>query len=381
VDYNGSPAGYNADPQEHIVYVEAHDNQTLFDIGQYKHPLDTSMADRVRAQNVGMDLTVLAQGVPFLHAGIDMLRSKSMDRDSFDSGDWFNRLDFTYESNNWGVGLPVASKNEANWPLIGPRLADPALTPARADITGAVEHLREMLEIRRSSPLFRLQTAELVQERLAFHNTGPDQIPGLVVMTLADPGASPLPSGDLDPGADGLVVLFNPTDDPVTFTLPSTVGADIALHPVQASSADTVVAGATFEPTSGTFEVPARTTAVFVDVQDLVPPTVTATLTPVRGGQRQGTFVVELTCVDPAPTGVGGAVVVSGDVNGEPVADGDTVQLVLSPGPERVHRVPGTGVLSIMAPSFTMTATCTDAAGNTTVVTVTPTFGAPPPAR
>ena len=31
VDYNGQPAGYAADPQETVTYVDAHDNETLFD--------------------------------------------------------------------------------------------------------------------------------------------------------------------------------------------------------------------------------------------------------------------------------------------------------------------------------------------------------------
>ncbi|MEZ4619447.1 MAG: hypothetical protein R2867_28625 [Caldilineaceae bacterium] len=65
------------------------------------------MAERVAAQNLGIDLTVLAQGVPFFHAGIDMLRSKSLERDSYNSGDWFNRLFFDYSFNNFGVGVPV----------------------------------------------------------------------------------------------------------------------------------------------------------------------------------------------------------------------------------------------------------------------------------
>ena len=102
VDYNGSPSGYTGDPQEHISYASAHDNQTLFDVGQYHHPVATSMADRVRAQNVAMDVTALSQGVPFFHAGVDMLRSKSFDRDSFNSGDWFNSLDFSYANDQLG---------------------------------------------------------------------------------------------------------------------------------------------------------------------------------------------------------------------------------------------------------------------------------------
>jgi hypothetical protein len=329
------------------------------------------MADRVRAQNLGMDYTILGQGVPFLHAGVDMLRSKSMDRDSFDSGDWFNRLDFTYGDNSWAAGLPVAGKNQDNWHLIGPRLADPALDPDQPAIEGAVDHLRELLTIRQSSPLFRLTTEDLITERLAFHNTGSAQVPGLVVMTIADPGTAPLPSGDLDPEADGLVVLLNATDDPVSYELPATVGADVVLHPTHETSADPVVRTATFDTGTGIFEVPARTTAVFVDVQDLEPPVVDAELDRTQAGKSQGKYIVNVSCTDNIADGV----VLSADINGVPVADGDEVQLVIRPGEQSVQEVPGTGVLKIMAPSFMMTVTCVDRAGNVTEVTVVPEFG------
>ncbi len=258
VDYNGSPAGYTQDPQENIVYVEAHDNQTFFDIIQYKAPLTTPLTERVRMQNLGIDLTMLAQGVPFFHAGIDMLRSKSMDRDSFNSGDWFNRLDFTYTTNNWGVGLPVADKNEAEWPLIGPLLANPDLRPTSEHILSAVNHFQEMLQVRRSSPLFRLPTAQEVQARLRFHNTGPEQLPGLIVMELDDTvGAS------LDPNYDRVVVVFNATPQTQSYTVASLAGATLTLHPVLANSADPVVRTAT--AAQGALTVPGRTTAVFVE--------------------------------------------------------------------------------------------------------------------
>ncbi len=48
VDYNGQPAGYAADPGETVTYVDAHDNETLFDSLALKLPQGTSMADRVR---------------------------------------------------------------------------------------------------------------------------------------------------------------------------------------------------------------------------------------------------------------------------------------------------------------------------------------------
>ncbi|MCA9976488.1 MAG: pullulanase-type alpha-1,6-glucosidase, partial [Anaerolineales bacterium] len=82
LEYNGSSAGYTFDPQENIVYISKHDNETLFDIIQYKAPLSTDMAARVRMQNLGNSIVLLSQGVPFFQAGDDMLRSKSLDRNS-----------------------------------------------------------------------------------------------------------------------------------------------------------------------------------------------------------------------------------------------------------------------------------------------------------
>ncbi|MEK8225517.1 hypothetical protein NKG05_04370 [Oerskovia sp. M15] len=48
----GAPAGYADSPEEIISYVDAHDNETLFDLLTFKLPADTSMADRVRMNNV-----------------------------------------------------------------------------------------------------------------------------------------------------------------------------------------------------------------------------------------------------------------------------------------------------------------------------------------
>ncbi|NJL29379.1 MAG: pullulanase-type alpha-1,6-glucosidase, partial [Thermoanaerobaculia bacterium] len=263
IDYNGQQAGYTLDPQEIINYAAAHDNETFFDALQLKVPLATSMADRVRVQNMSLSLIGLGQGVPFFHAGQDLLRSKSLDRDSFNSGDWFNALDFTYQSNNWGVGLPVASKNQANWPLFQPLLANPALVPGTNDIQAAAAHFREVLAIRKSSALFRLRTEAEVTGHLGFLNVGPGQIPGLIVMTLDDA------AGEVDRRREGIVVLFNATDDPQAFADAAFVGSSYTLHPVQQASADPVVATSSFTGASGTFSVPARTTAVFEQVRPL----------------------------------------------------------------------------------------------------------------
>ena len=279
IDYNGSPAGYNQDPQEHIIYVEAHDNQTLYDNNVYKLPLDTTLSERVAAQNLGIDLTVLAQGVPFFHAGIDLLRSKSLDRNSYNSGDWFNRLFFDRSANNFGVGLPP----EADATVMQPFLANPALQADTAAITQSAEHLRTMLAIRKSSPLFRLQSAADVQQRLVFHNTGPNQFPGVIVMALAD-AVEP----DLDANHESIVVVFNANDEAQTITVGATTGSGLGLHPLQAGLA------ATFDNGTGTFSVPPRTTAVFVDGTATTESSITITLATEPQSSRNFRFTGDL---------------------------------------------------------------------------------------
>jgi len=264
VDYNGQPAGYTSDPQEDITYISKHDNQTLYDNNTYKTPVDTSMADRVRLQNVGLSTVVLGQGVPFFHAGSDLLRSKSFDRDSFNSGDWFNKLDFTYQANNYGVGLPVAGKNQANWPIMQPLLANPDLNPGAADILQMADLYQELIAIRYSSKLFRLETFDDVQQRVAFHNTGPNQIPGLIVMSISDK----VGGEDLDQDRDALFVLINANDQAQSFTIADAAGRYLSLHRVQQVSVDPVVRNSTFDRAAGTFVIPARTTAVF---EELIP--------------------------------------------------------------------------------------------------------------
>ena len=259
INYNGEPAGYTLAPSEQIVYVGAHDNETLFDTVQLKAPADLPMRERVRMHNLGLSLVALAQGVPFFHAGDDLLRSKSLDCNSYNSGDWFNRIDWRGQESTWGAGLPPAADNAKKWAIMKPLLADPKLKPTPADIAAASAHFREMLQIRRSSPLFRLRTAAQVQAKVGFGNSGPTQIPGVIVLVLHDIG------DPVDPIYQRIVVVFNCTSATQTVYDASLTDTVLALHPLQAHSADSVVQTATFA--SGTFTIPGRTAAVFVQTK------------------------------------------------------------------------------------------------------------------
>lgn len=260
VTYGGKPAGYTADPQENVLYVSAHDNETLFDKIQWAAPISATATERVRMNNLGISLVMLGQGIPFFHAGDDLLRSKSLDRDSYNSGDWFNVLDFAYRSNNWGVGLPPAGPNRERWGLMRPLLANPALAVSPGDIAFARDYFREMLRIRKSSPLFRLRTADQIKARLKFHNTDLDQVPGLIVMDIADQGQAET----LDRRFARIIVLLNAAPQGVTFALAELKGLDFALHSIQAGGVDPLVKQSRFDPATGEFSIPGRTTAVFV---------------------------------------------------------------------------------------------------------------------
>lgn len=260
--YSGHGAGYTLDPQENVVYVSAHDNETIFDVIQLKAPASATLQDRIRMNNLALSLVAFAQGVPFFHAGDDLLRSKSLDRNSYNSGDWFNRLDFTYQDNNFGVGLP--SEGSDKWDLFRPLLANPALKPSQQEIQFTSAVFREYLQIRKSSPLFRLRTAQDIRQKVGFPNSGPDQIPGLVVMHMMD-------------ASQQIVLLFNASPEPVTFSHGLFRGNQLALHPILANSVDQIARQSSFDASAGSFTVPGRSVAVFTGKATDLP-----TLTPVQ---------------------------------------------------------------------------------------------------
>ncbi|KAJ0967236.1 hypothetical protein J5N97_024153 [Dioscorea zingiberensis] len=265
VTHSGVPVAYALSPTETVNYVSAHDNETLFDIVSLKTPMEISIDDRCRINHLATSIIALSQGIPFFHAGDEMLRSKSLDRDSFNSGDWFNRLDFSYESNNWGVGLPPREKNEKNWPLMKPRLANPSFKPQKHHIHAAVANFEDMLKIRYSSPLFRLRTANATQERVRFHNVGPSWVPGSIVMSIEDGHEGRPGMAQLDPIYSFIVVVFNSSPTEVSLSIPALTTRRLQLHPIQMKSRDDLVKKASYERASGCFTIPQRTTSVFVE--------------------------------------------------------------------------------------------------------------------
>ena len=268
------PSAYAQDPADVINYVSKHDDPSLWDQLQFNLPFEMSLEDRVRSHNIAMAIPLMSQGVAFLQMGGDFIRSKSLDRNSYDSGDWFNRVDFTMDSNNWNAGLPLAGDNESRWFTIPDKpwmLSISALSASPFTQIGMNESVysssvfNEFLSIRRDSKLFRLTTKDDVIARVGFHNIGLTQSQGLIVMSIDDG----LGLTDLDPLNDALVVIVNGSDIEQSHTIPTATGFE--LHATQVASVDSRVVGASFSEGTGegTFTVPAKTMAVFVKPQGM----------------------------------------------------------------------------------------------------------------
>ncbi|MYM68688.1 DUF3372 domain-containing protein [Pseudoduganella sp. FT55W] len=260
--YGGNqPAGYASEPGETVNYVENHDNQTLYDINAFKLPQGTTAHERAQVQMLGAAINAFSQGVAYFHAGFDILRSKSLDRNSFESGDWFNRLDWSYQDNYYGSGLPPAEDNGKDYALIKPLLRNANIKPAPADIAYARDAFRDLLAIRSSSTLFRLRTSDDIKQRLRFFNTGPAQVPTVIAAHIDGKGYQ---------GArfKSITYLINVDKKAQQITVAEEKNRNYQLHPVHTrmTAADKRVASeAKYDKSTGTYTIPARSAVVFVE--------------------------------------------------------------------------------------------------------------------
>ncbi|MGW7301175.1 pullulanase-type alpha-1,6-glucosidase [Streptomyces sp. NPDC054829] len=245
VDYNGQPAGYADAPGDALAYADAHDNESLFDALAFKLPATVSADDRARMQVLAMATATLSQGPALSQAGTDLLRSKSLDRNSYDSGDWFNAIHWNcQDGNGMGRGLPPAADNQSKWSYAKPLLG--TVKVGCEQIDGASAAYRDLLRIRSTEKAFSLSTTGQVQSKLSFPLSGEDETPGVITMKLGD-----------------LVVVFNATPEEQEQRVAALAGTGYGLHPVQAAGGDAVVKTSSYAKDTGTFTVPARTVAVF----------------------------------------------------------------------------------------------------------------------
>lgn len=161
-------------PAESVNYVSSHDNLTLWDKLLRSNPEATEEV-RVRMDLLCQAIVLTSQGIPFLHGGEELLRTKGGHHNSYKAGDEVNRLDWNQ----------------------------------KADYPGVFEYYRSLIALRKAHPAFRLPTADLVRKHLTFLDSVPKPAVGFLLGDHA--------GGDL---WRKILVVYNPSRHPMTLPLP-----------------------------------------------------------------------------------------------------------------------------------------------------------------
>lgn len=173
LDYEDNIAMYQ-DPDQVLSYVEAHDDLTLWDRLKLTNPNDSEEV-RKQMHKLATSIILTSQGIPFLHAGQEFMRTKDGVHNSYNSPDSINQMDWV----------------------------------RRANFDKEVEYMKGLIELRNSHPAFRMTTAEQIRKHLTFINA-----PKNVVAYKIDGGAN----GDK---AKHIIVAHNANRESVEVTLPS----------------------------------------------------------------------------------------------------------------------------------------------------------------
>ncbi len=184
---DSSVSAWHTQPIKTINYVACHDNNTLHDklYLTLEGSDDLDLIPDLAKQAYGIVLT--SQGVPFIYAGDEFLRSKPLV-----SGSGFDHN--SYQSPD--------SVNMMRWDLL-----------ATPDGQAVNNYIKGLIEIRKSHPSFRMPSATDVTNNLNFVYTDTQ---GVIAYQIAN--------GDTNDIYDSILVIQNANDDIVNLTLPQVTG-------------------------------------------------------------------------------------------------------------------------------------------------------------
>ena len=146
VNYSKQPYAWS--PDEVINYCECHDNNTLWDKLALSCP-DTSEETRIKMHKLALTIVLTSQGIPFLHAGTEFLRTKKGVENSYKSPDSINALDWHRKRQYQDV----------------------------------FEYTKALIRLRKNYPVFRMHTASEIAQKLRFEENTPS---GVLAYTIND---------------------------------------------------------------------------------------------------------------------------------------------------------------------------------------------------
>jgi pullulanase len=146
IDYskvNYSKAAYAKEPYQTVTYVECHDNHVLWDRLLNSNKNNTE-AERTEMHKLALSIVLTSQGIGFLHAGTEFLRTKKGVENSYKSPDDINEIDWSLKTKNKAV----------------------------------FDYVQGLVHMRRSHPAFRMATTGSIQANLRFIDNQPAGIIG-----------------------------------------------------------------------------------------------------------------------------------------------------------------------------------------------------------
>jgi pullulanase len=131
VNYSKKP--YAAGPPNTISYAECHDNHTLWDKLALSAP-NATIAQRTEMHKLALSIVLTSQGISFLHAGTEFLRSKNGIENSYNQPDSINAIDWNLKTQNNAV----------------------------------FDYVQQLIQLRKAHPAFRMTTTAAIKKNLSF---------------------------------------------------------------------------------------------------------------------------------------------------------------------------------------------------------------------
>jgi len=188
IDFSTSPVA-GIQPGQTVNYIESHDNGTFLDRLRLSMGTDIPMKTIAQTNKIGNAMLFVAQGVPFIQAGQEFLRTKNFKTNSYNLSDEINSL-------KWGNRITYADN---------------------------VTYLKNLIKIRKAHKAFRMATSTAIAQNFKFLTTKPyqqigfsingkavgDKWSSIVVLANSDPYSTAkvtVPKGTYNVVADGKTV-------------------------------------------------------------------------------------------------------------------------------------------------------------------------------
>ncbi|MFA9392266.1 MAG: type I pullulanase [Prolixibacteraceae bacterium] len=169
-------------PQKSINYISCHDNYTLYDKLKLSRP-DANLHDLAKMVCLAGSILLTSQGVPFLHSGVEMMRTKKGHGNTYNLGDEYNMIDWS----------------------------------RKAMFSYVTSYFKKLIELRRKHPAFRMTSTEMIQKHLKFSD---NYMTGVVAYEL---------TGNANNDSwNTIQVIFNNNPGPIIFPVKKRKWTEVA---------------------------------------------------------------------------------------------------------------------------------------------------------